>query len=168
MQLPIIVKVTPFSLHVQAPVGNASKRPKVATKVSSVFGNDSDEDSWSLLESGSTYKENDFKDPWKREMPCMYRLLFCHWLGLAMDGGISTASREQTRTWTQPCELYEVEGTLYNEICIVFARFWKLFVPFVLATCWILKAICTIRPCNRTMPFNLQSAFVVCTTIVCF
>uniref|UniRef100_K3Y7W5 G-patch domain-containing protein n=2 Tax=Setaria italica TaxID=4555 RepID=K3Y7W5_SETIT len=29
----------------KAPVGNASKRPKVATKVSSVFGNDSDEDS---------------------------------------------------------------------------------------------------------------------------
>ncbi|CAN6247817.1 unnamed protein product [Urochloa humidicola] len=29
----------------KAPVGNASKKPKVATKVSSVFGNDSDEDS---------------------------------------------------------------------------------------------------------------------------
>jgi len=29
----------------KVPVGNASKKPKVATKVSSVFGNDSDEDS---------------------------------------------------------------------------------------------------------------------------
>ncbi|KAF8641604.1 hypothetical protein HU200_067795 [Digitaria exilis] len=29
----------------KAPVGNASKKPKVLTKVSSVFGNDSDEDS---------------------------------------------------------------------------------------------------------------------------
>jgi len=43
--MPIIVRLITISLHVQAPVGNASKKPKVATKVSSVFGNDSDEDS---------------------------------------------------------------------------------------------------------------------------
>jgi hypothetical protein len=45
--------------------------------------------------------------------------------------------------WMRPCELYELEGTLYNEICIVLAGSW-------------LKAICTMRPCNRTLPFNLQ------------
>ena len=61
--MPIIVRLITISLHVQAPVGNASKKPKVATKVSSVFGNDSDEDSWSLPEGGSTCMENDFKGP---------------------------------------------------------------------------------------------------------
>ncbi|CAD6264329.1 unnamed protein product [Miscanthus lutarioriparius] len=40
-----IVKLTTFSLQVQVLVGSASKKPKVATKVSSVFGNESDEDS---------------------------------------------------------------------------------------------------------------------------
>ena len=61
--MPIIVRLITISLHVQAPVGNASKKPKVATKVSSVFGNDSDEDSWSLPEGGRTCAENDFKGP---------------------------------------------------------------------------------------------------------
>lgn len=54
--------------------------------------------------------------------------------------------------WMQPCELYELEGTLYNEICIVLAGSW-------------LKAICTIRPCNRTLPFNLQ---YLCITYHCW
>lgn len=41
----ITAKLTTFSLQVQVLVGSASKKPKVATKVSSVFGNESDEDS---------------------------------------------------------------------------------------------------------------------------
>uniref|UniRef100_A0A453A6V2 Uncharacterized protein n=1 Tax=Aegilops tauschii subsp. strangulata TaxID=200361 RepID=A0A453A6V2_AEGTS len=31
-------------MNAQAPVGNMSKKPKIATKVPSVFGNDSDEE----------------------------------------------------------------------------------------------------------------------------
>jgi len=82
------------------------------------------------------------KAPWECEMPCMYHLLLCHLFGPATDGGIWTASYEQTGTWAQPRQLYELEGTLYKEICIILAGFWKLFIP--------------IRPCSGAMPFNLE------------
>ena len=151
-----IVKLTTFSLQVQVLVGSASKKPKVATKVSSVFGNESDEDSWSLPEGGSAYKENNIKGPWEREVPCMYHLL-CHWLGPRYGSWHHLNSLIIWTNWdlkTAPRIVWTFEGRSYKEICIVLIGFLKLFI--------------TIRPCRQTMPFNLGHTFVVCTIIVGF
>ena len=95
------------------------------------------------------------KAPWECEMPCMYHLLLCHLLGPATDGVIWTASYEQTGTWAQPRQLYELEGTLYKEICIILAGFWKLFIP--------------IRPCSGAMPFNLETSLCsLCLSLLAF
>lgn len=136
MPMPIIVKLTTFSLHVQVLVGSASKKPKVATKVSSVFSNESDEDSWSLPEGGSAYTR---KTAWKahENSRCHVCIAFCRVTGLAPPLRILASSQqphmnklglENSTTNFMNFWGHIVQGNLFV------AGFWKLFIAIALGS----------------------------------